>query len=67
MNANVAGLKKKMIEFTHLVPKSQHVPEEAIEKLVALTDFPEEVTNEQMQALDNVLTWSDGNSLFNIL
>lgn len=64
MNANVTGLKKKLLEFTHCVPKPQHIPEEIIEKLVLVTDFPEEVTEEQMQALDTVLTWSDGNFFF---
>ncbi|KAG8190996.1 hypothetical protein JTE90_010854 [Oedothorax gibbosus] len=59
MNANVDGLKKKLIEFTNRVPEAQHIPEDNIEKLILVTDFPAEVSDEQMQALDTVLTWND--------
>ncbi|CAL1287495.1 unnamed protein product [Larinioides sclopetarius] len=59
LNANVAGLKAKLLEFTNVVSKPQHIPPPKIENLMLLVDFPEEVTEEQLQSLDIVISWDD--------
>ncbi|KFM77622.1 hypothetical protein X975_26927, partial [Stegodyphus mimosarum] len=59
LNVNVVGLRAKLLEFVELVPKEQQVTASAIDTLVLLAYFPEEVNNEQMACLETVINWSD--------
>ncbi|PRD21330.1 UNVERIFIED_CONTAM: hypothetical protein NCL1_52015 [Trichonephila clavipes] len=59
LNVNIPGLKAKLLEFTNIAQKSQHVPPAEIEKVALLASFPDEVTEEQMQILDTIITWND--------
>ncbi|GFQ78192.1 phospholipase A-2-activating protein [Trichonephila clavata] len=59
LNVNIPGLIAKLLEFTNFAQKSQHVPPAEIEKVALLASFPDEVTEEQMQILDTIITWSD--------
>ncbi|GFS96842.1 phospholipase A-2-activating protein, partial [Nephila pilipes] len=59
LNANIPGLKAKLLEFSNFVQKSLHVPPSKIEKVSLLASFPEEVSEEQMHSLDTIITWND--------
>ncbi|GFQ69520.1 phospholipase A-2-activating protein [Trichonephila clavata] len=59
LNADIRAVKVKLLEFTNFVQKSQHVPPANIEMLSLLANFPDEVTEEQMQSLDTIITWND--------
>lgn len=59
LNANVPGLRAKLLEFTNFAHGSQHVPKAKIENVALLANFPDEVTEEQMQSLDTIITWND--------
>ncbi|XP_015927229.1 phospholipase A-2-activating protein [Parasteatoda tepidariorum] len=58
-NINANGLKAKLLEFSSVVPKEQFVQSSDIENLALLTKLPDDVSKEQLQSLDVILTWSD--------
>ncbi|GIY85754.1 hypothetical protein CEXT_85252 [Caerostris extrusa] len=59
LNANIAGLKAKLLEFTNFVSKAQYIPPVKIENLILLTDFPDQVSESQFESLDVSIGWSD--------